>query len=143
MNFSLLLPIDTKHGVWVAYNKTQLGIVTQVYVIKVKVTVTKNRNSVCFGLLTPNLVYLTNATKITASFFFIAIFHFLFLSHQYLVETLKTWFHRIAALLVLLNEQRFRVSVIYTVHVKHPGLSYNVCVGRSSVLYKLWSTYTI
>jgi len=39
-NFSLLWPIDTKLGVWVAYIKTQ------VYVIKVKVTVTKNRNSV-------------------------------------------------------------------------------------------------
>ena len=33
--------IDTKHGVWVAYIKTQLGIATQVYVIKAKVTVTK------------------------------------------------------------------------------------------------------
>jgi len=45
-NFSLLWLIDTKRGVWVAYNKTQLGIATQVSVIKVKVTVTKNRNSV-------------------------------------------------------------------------------------------------
>jgi len=45
-NFSLLWPIDTKLAVWVAYTKTQLGIATQVYVIKVKVTVTKNRNSV-------------------------------------------------------------------------------------------------
>ena len=45
-NFSLLWPIDTKLGVWVAYNKTQLGIATQVSVIKVKVTVTKNRNAV-------------------------------------------------------------------------------------------------
>jgi len=45
-NFSLLWPIDTKLGVWVAYIKTQLGIATQVSVIKVKVTVTKNRNSV-------------------------------------------------------------------------------------------------
>jgi len=33
-------------AVWVAYFMTQLGIATQVYVIKVKVTVTKNRNSV-------------------------------------------------------------------------------------------------
>ena len=32
--------------------------------------------------------------------FFTAIFHFLFLSHQYLVESLKTWFRRIAAFLV-------------------------------------------
>ena len=55
-NFSLLRPIDTKLGVWVAYIKTQLGIATQVYVIKVKVTVTKNRNSVSlnnFSLLWP------------------------------------------------------------------------------------------
>jgi len=53
--------MDTKLAVWVAYIKMQLGISTQVYVIKVKVTVTK-RNSVaaqlvCFGLLTLNLVY--------------------------------------------------------------------------------------
>ena len=33
--------IDTKLGVWVAYNKTQLGIATQVSVIKVKVNATK------------------------------------------------------------------------------------------------------
>ena len=43
-NFSLLRPIDTKHAVWVANIKTQLGIATQVYVIKV--TVTKKRNSI-------------------------------------------------------------------------------------------------
>jgi len=45
-NLSLLWPIDTKLAVWLAYIKRQLGIATQVYVIKVKVTVTKNRNSV-------------------------------------------------------------------------------------------------
>jgi len=45
-NFSLLWPIDTKLGVWVAYSKTQLGIATKVFVIKVKVTDIKNRNSV-------------------------------------------------------------------------------------------------
>jgi len=45
-NLSLLLPIDTKLAVKVAYIKTKLGIATQVSVIKVKVTVTKNRNSV-------------------------------------------------------------------------------------------------
>jgi len=38
--------MDTKLAVWVAYFKTQLGIATQVSVIKVKVTVTKNRNYV-------------------------------------------------------------------------------------------------
>ena len=43
-NFSLLCPIDTKLAVWVAYIKRQLGIATQVSVIKV--TVPKNRNSV-------------------------------------------------------------------------------------------------
>jgi len=45
-NFSLLWLIDTILAVWVAYIKRQLGIATQVSVIKVKVTVTKNRNSV-------------------------------------------------------------------------------------------------
>jgi len=45
-NFSLLWHIDTKLAVWVAYIKIQLGIATQVSVIKVKVTVTKIRNSV-------------------------------------------------------------------------------------------------
>ena len=45
-NFSLLWPIDTKLAVWVGYIKRQVGIATQVSVIKVKVTVTKNRNSV-------------------------------------------------------------------------------------------------
>jgi len=45
-NFSLLWPIDTKLAVWVAYIKTQLVIATQVSVTMVKVTVTKNRNSV-------------------------------------------------------------------------------------------------
>jgi len=45
-NFSLLWHINTKLAVWVAYIKTQLGIATQVFVIKVKVSVTKNRNSV-------------------------------------------------------------------------------------------------
>ena len=39
----MLWPIDTKLAVWVAYIKRQLGIATQVSVIKVKVTVTKNR----------------------------------------------------------------------------------------------------
>ncbi len=43
---SLLLPIDSKLGVLVAYIKRQLGFATQASVIKVKVTVAKNRNSV-------------------------------------------------------------------------------------------------
>ena len=37
----MLWPIDTKLGVRVAYIKMQLGIATQVYVIKVNVIVTK------------------------------------------------------------------------------------------------------
>ena len=45
-NSSLLWPIDTKFGVWVANIKAQLVIATQASMIKVKVTVTKNRNSV-------------------------------------------------------------------------------------------------
>jgi len=39
----LLWLIDTKLAVWVAYIKTQLGIATQVSVIKVKVTVPKKK----------------------------------------------------------------------------------------------------
>ena len=45
-NLSLLWPFDTKFAVCVAYIKTQHGIATQVSEVKVKVTVTKNRNSV-------------------------------------------------------------------------------------------------
>jgi len=42
-NLSLLWPISIKLAVWVANIKAQLGIATQVSVIKVKdVTVTKN-----------------------------------------------------------------------------------------------------
>jgi len=40
-DFRLLWPIGTKLAVLVAYIKTQIRIATQVYVIKVKVTVTK------------------------------------------------------------------------------------------------------
>jgi hypothetical protein len=42
---SLLWPVDANLGLWVAYKKKQLGIATQVCVIKVKVTVAKSRNS--------------------------------------------------------------------------------------------------
>jgi hypothetical protein len=42
-NLSLLWPIDAKLSVWVAYKKRHA---TQMSVIKVKVTVAKNRNSV-------------------------------------------------------------------------------------------------
>jgi len=45
INLSFLLPNDGRLGVWVAYIKRQLGIATQVSVIKVKVTVAKNRKS--------------------------------------------------------------------------------------------------
>jgi len=47
----LLWPIDTKLAVSVAYINTQIGIANQVSVIKVKVTVTKNRNSVVTSIL--------------------------------------------------------------------------------------------
>jgi hypothetical protein len=47
----LLRPIDSKLGVWGAYIKRQLGVATQVSVIKVKVTVAKNRNSVFAKIL--------------------------------------------------------------------------------------------
>jgi len=56
-NFSLLWPIDTKLAVWIAFIKRQLGIATQVSVIKVKVTVTKIRNSVSVQLLLFALAY--------------------------------------------------------------------------------------
>jgi hypothetical protein len=45
-NLSLIWSFDSKRGVWVAYIKRQLAIATQMSVIKVKVTVAKNRNSV-------------------------------------------------------------------------------------------------
>ena len=45
-NLSLLRPIDTQLALCVANIKRQFGIANQVSVIKVKVTVTKNRNSV-------------------------------------------------------------------------------------------------
>ena len=44
-NLKLLWPIDNKLGVWVTDVKSQLGISTQMSVIKVKVTVAKNRKS--------------------------------------------------------------------------------------------------
>jgi hypothetical protein len=53
----LLWPIEAKHGVWVAYKKRQLMIDTQVYMIKVKVTVAKNRNSVSAQNLAFALAY--------------------------------------------------------------------------------------
>ena len=45
-NFSLLWPVDTKLTVLLAFIKRQLGIFTQVFDIKVKVTVAKYRNAV-------------------------------------------------------------------------------------------------
>jgi hypothetical protein len=54
---SLLWPIDAKLGIWVAYKKRQLGIATQVSMIKVKVTVAKNRNSVSAQELAFALAY--------------------------------------------------------------------------------------
>jgi hypothetical protein len=42
----LLWPVDARLVVWVAYKKRQLGIATQVSVIKVKVTVAQNRKKV-------------------------------------------------------------------------------------------------
>ena len=56
-NLSLLWPIDAKLGMWVAYKNRQLGIATQVSVIKVKVTVAKNRNLVSTQLLEFALAY--------------------------------------------------------------------------------------
>jgi len=102
----LLWPIDTKLAVWVAYIRTQLGIATQLCVIKVKVTVTKIEiqfplNN--FSLLWPidtKLGACNQCNQNNGIVFFTASLYFLFLSHQYLVKLLKTWFRRIAALLV-------------------------------------------
>ena len=105
-SFSLLWPIDTILAVWVAYIKRQLGIATQMSVIKVKVTVIKNRKFclitlVCLGPIDTKLGACKQCNQKNGIIcFFTAIFHFLFLSHQYLVESLKTWFRLIAALLV-------------------------------------------
>jgi len=99
----LLWPIDTKLAVWVAYIKTQLGIASQVYLIKVTVT----KIEIQFLLNNLSLLWPID-TKLGAcnqknflSIFFSSIFHFLFLSYQYLVESLKIWFRRIAAFLVI------------------------------------------
>jgi len=53
----MLWHIDTNLAVWVAYINAQLWIATQVSVIKVKVTVTKSRNSVSAQLLKFALAY--------------------------------------------------------------------------------------
>jgi hypothetical protein len=45
-NLSLLWPIDGKLGILIAYIQRQLGVATQVPVVKVKVIVSKNTNSV-------------------------------------------------------------------------------------------------
>jgi hypothetical protein len=63
-----LWPIDAKLGVWVAYMKRLLGFASQVSVIKVTVTVAKNRNSVLayikrhFGIATQMSVIKVNVT---------------------------------------------------------------------------------
>jgi hypothetical protein len=49
-NLSLLWPIDFKLGICVTYIKMQLGIDNQVSLIKVKITVAKNRNSVSLSI---------------------------------------------------------------------------------------------
>jgi len=105
----LLWPIDTKLAVWVAYIKMQLGIATQVSVIKVKVIVTKKEiqfplNN--FSLLWPIDTKLGACNQCNQNndiiILITAIFYFLLMSHKYLVESLKTWFRCIAAFLVYL-----------------------------------------
>jgi len=44
-NISLPLVINTERCIWVAFSQGQLGIATQMSLFKVKVTVTKNRNT--------------------------------------------------------------------------------------------------
>jgi len=41
LNLSLCVPIDTNRRRWVAYTKMQLGIATQMFVLKVKITAVK------------------------------------------------------------------------------------------------------
>jgi len=45
-NLSLLWPVDTKLSVWIADVNRQLEIATQVFMVKVNVTVVKNRKSI-------------------------------------------------------------------------------------------------
>jgi len=44
-NLSFLWQSDARHGMYIAYIKRQLGIATQIAVIKVKVTVAKIENN--------------------------------------------------------------------------------------------------
>jgi len=106
-NFSLLRPIDTKLAVCVAYIKTQLRNATQVSVIKVKFIFIKKEIQFLLdnlSLLLPIDYKLGAFNQCNQNndiiFFTTAIFHFLFLSHRYLVKLLKTWFCRIVAFLV-------------------------------------------
>jgi len=78
-----------------------------VYVIKVKVTVLKIEIQFLlnnFSLLWPIDTKLAAWNQCNQNndiiFFFTAMFHFLFMSYQHLVESLKTWFRCIAAFLV-------------------------------------------
>ena len=114
-NFILLWPIDTKLSVWVAYIKRQLGIATQVSVIR-------SRSCDHFSLFiycsvspypsTKPVRFLVTIHTSPHHFFFSVIFHFFFLLHQYMVESLKTWFSRIAAFLVL-NNLRLRIRKMF------------------------------
>jgi len=45
-NISLPLVINAERCIWVAFSQGQLGIATQMSLVKVKVTVAKNRNTV-------------------------------------------------------------------------------------------------
>jgi len=44
LNLTLCLPIDANRRVWVGYTKMQLGIATQMFVLKVKITAAKIEN---------------------------------------------------------------------------------------------------
>jgi len=56
-NLSLLRPIDAILCVLIVYAKRQPGIATQMFVIKVKVTVAKNRKQVLAKYLKFSLAY--------------------------------------------------------------------------------------
>jgi len=54
-NLNLLRLIDARLGLWVTYVMRQLGIATQVSVVKVKVTVAKNLKWFPFNILSFSL----------------------------------------------------------------------------------------
>ena len=126
-NFSLLWPIDTKLGVWVANtSRRSLGLLprcmwsrSRSLFLKKEIQFPLNN----FNLLWPIDIKLAAWNQCNRNngiiFFFTAMFYFLFLSYQHLVESLKTWFRRIAAFLVLIMPLRTTATWEINTHLKH------------------------